>query len=170
MKKSLIYVLAIIPIILFIMLSTFVIRSLFPELFENYSNWQTVTIIDYGTIRIPSDWKFEENDGYLLFYLEGNENTSKQYTLVQYAKDGGYINRYFSDIIDRVSVLGVNYGNSAGFLKHKIMHSNGFTEERNGVSFFVSTNEGGNTINFYLLDGSVSEKTLKKIAISYVMK
>jgi len=170
MKKSSIYVLAILSIILFLMLSIFVIKNLFPELFENYSNWQTVTIKEYGTIKIPPNWEIEENNGYIQFYLEDKENTSKQYTLVQYAKHGGYINRLFSDIIDRVSILDVNYGNSAGFLKHKIVYSNGFTEERNGVSLYISTYEGVNTIYFYLLDGSISEKTLKKIAISYVMK
>ena len=74
------------------------------------------------------------------------------------------MNEYFCNIEDREWVIDENYSNGASVIKYKVFFEDDSSTEIYCLRFGAST-----SLEFYCLDPSVSEDTLKKIANSYTM-
>lgn len=145
--------------ILFSILSLiFVTKSAFPFLFENYKGWQKVTVTDYGTIKIPPDWKFEESDGYLQFYVENEKNNTKRYTLVR----DGKLNEHLPNIVSKEYLESIYSFRSISVGKYQCRFIDGSTQEV--IDLYMLVDNGA---TFFCIDSNVPEKTLHKIAMSF---
>ena len=124
-------------------------------------NWESVTLQGHGSIKVPEDWEYSVIDGFL--YFSSNSSGESKNTLVQYST-GLCVNEYFCNIEDREWVIDENYSNGASVIKYKVFFEDDSSTEIYCLRFGAST-----SLEFYCLDPSVSEDTLKKIANSYTM-
>ena len=139
---------------------------------DRYANWKTVTVEHYGTIKIPPEWEYREENDYLFFYTVDNQNND-EYQLVQYSNDNG-INDYFQDILgveNWESITSEVFSNSAVIRKEKILFKTGeavevFTIDLSGCG---DDNPFEGTIGFIFLNTTISEELVRDIAKSYVM-
>lgn len=120
-------------------------------------DWQTVEIDDYGTIRLPKEWKISTVDGFM--YITSDEREESGYILIQ-SYDNMEMNTYFAGIEDKEFMSDINFSNSAAVTKYKINYKNGTVGEMFCLGFYDAP-------DFYCVDNSISEKTLKKIAQSF---
>ena len=120
-------------------------------------DWQTVEIDDYGTIRLPKEWKISTVDGFM--YITSDEREESGYILIQ-SYDNMEMNTYFAGIEDKEFMRDINFSNSAAVTKYKIYYKNGTVGEMFCLDFYDAP-------DFYCVDNSISEKTLKKIAQSF---
>ena len=139
---------------------------------DRYANWKTVTVEHYGTIKVPSEWEYREENDYLFFYIVDEQN-NEEYQLVQYSNDNG-LNDYFQDILEVENwecITSEVFSNSAVIRKEKILFKTGEAEEvfTIDLSGYIDGDPYGDTINFVFLNTSISEELAKDIAKSYVM-
>lgn len=158
MKKKFIYSISIFLISLLLLVSSC----------SSPSNWQTVAIDGYGTIKVPEDWKVSIIDDYMYFSIK--KDGDEKYVLIQYDKSElETSNKYFAEIKEIISIEGEIFSNSAGINKDNIVYNNG----DNSLKFLLyftrpdPYNYGDTT--FICLDDSISEETLRLISNSYKM-
>lgn len=154
MKKKFIYSISIFLISLLLLVSSC----------SSPSNWQTVAIDGYGTIKVPEDWKVSIIDDYIFFSTE--INGEEKYALIQYDKSElETSNKYFSGIKEFVFLYDENFSNSTGVTRNKVIYNDGSSKEMYEM-YLTSSNTWNSTV-FICVDDSVSEDTLRTIAKSY---
>lgn len=164
MNQKKLFTIITIIIVFFVLIWTFILKRFAPELFENYSNWQTIQLDECGTFMVPNDWKKMEKEGFIAF-----KNTSNNVLMVQVGKRIGY---YFDDAIYDTNkdydikvlepIYSEVFSNSAAYGTNKY-EANGSVIRLFSVSF-DNMNSGA---SFVFIDQSVSEEIIRKIAISF---
>lgn len=129
-------------------------------------SWKLVEIEGYGSIKVPKEWIVSVSDGHMYFSMENSGNNKN--ILVQYRSSDKNENEYFSDVKEIVSLQGEVFSNSAGITQEKIYYQDGTSAEL-FVLWFTGPYDYEST-EFICVDSTVSEKTLRKIARSFVMK
>ena len=97
-----------------------------------------------------------------------DENGDSKNILVQYSNDAR-VNPYFDQIEESVWLEDENYSNSTGIIKTEVHYKDGSKAEMFKLYFTFAGPNGFKSAEFFCLDTSVSENTLKKIAKSYIM-
>lgn len=147
------------------MISIFIVLLL---LFSNScgptDNWKMIEIEGYGSIKVPEIWKFSIVDEFI--YLSSEESGDSKDVLVQYRSDKN-INKHFAEIEELVWLQDENFSNGTCITKSEVHYQDGASVEMFTL-YFTGPNVYEST-EFFCLDNSISEDTLKKIAKSYIM-
>lgn len=102
----------------------------------DYRGWIDTSIPEFGTIQVPVDWKSEEVDGFLYFYIDTDEG--KHYVLYQYyfscpkEADNPYsrdvtFNPCFDNILAKVNMGGDLSSNQAQGDRYVYVYPDGST-------------------------------------------
>jgi len=162
-KKTLLMIIFITNIFI-IFSGAIILKFVMPEIFEDYSSWQTIQIENCGTFKIPGDWKKIEENGFIEF-----EKSSKKAIMVQTYFSYGfhasakyqYNDEYNFKIHEHI--YSEVFSNSAAYSVNKY-DMNGSYDKMFSVSF-DNTNFG---ISFIFIDPTIDEKIIRKIAISFI--
>lgn len=127
-------------------------------------NWKLIEIEKYGSIKVPKNWKFSIDDEFVYFSLE--ESGDSKNILVQYRSDKN-INKYFAEVEELVWLQDENFSNGACITKNEVHYQDGSSVEM--FSLYFTGPKINESMEFFCLDNSISEDTLRKISKSYIM-
>lgn len=135
----------------------------------DYDGWQTIYIEDYGTLKIPSDWKSYVEDDYL-YIVDANDNPImiQTYSYCGYnaGEEGKVESNKFVENFQCVKGLSSNaLSNSTTYGKVEILQGSEKSEH-----YFLALNVVvNNTLYMKLIvwDPSIDEDMVQKIAASF---
>lgn len=125
-------------------------------------NWKMIEIEGYGSIKVPEVWEFSIVDEFI--YLSTEESGGSKNILVQYRANHN-TNKHLAEIEESIWLQDENFSNGACVTKSEVHYQDGSSAEM-FILYFTGPNIDEST-EFFCLDNSISEDTLKKIAKSY---
>ena len=147
----------------------FVLKSFFPERFENYSDWKTVVINDCGSFKIPNEWELcEQNENFYIADKKSNPIFIQSYSYAMYEDSLEYepgkeeTNKFFNKLVNIKLLESAILSNGATYGKTLVL-KDGEESERLYLDIGYNMN-----VLFIVWDDKVNSELLKKIAMSFV--
>jgi len=154
-----------------IVLLMMIIVSMSGCLFQkyDYSDWKTIKFKKEGTVMIPNDWEYYEEDG-LLYIVDKNGlpimiETHSYPAVGEYANEIGdeESNKFFRNYTDLYRLESCGLSNSSFYGKDLVM------KDKKVMEKYVLGFGIDESIDFIVWDERINEKFVKKIATSYCL-
>ena len=149
----------------FLFLGFKILDSVFPEWFVNYSGWQTVSVPGVGKFKIPCEWIVTQTED--VVYITDKPIDAEEYKIYLVGTlTGGklFVAPYalFDNVqeIDEISCTGLSNGARYGQYEYLV-------NNKKETKYFLDVGYE-KTLYFIAWDNLLDEKTLSKIAKSYV--